>query len=85
MIADFEEEFQRNQVGVVFSPYVKNWLEEFDSKTNATRITIPNWSQNSYPLEEIQVLLGVLAKKFSRVSTYGVGAGIGGNYQNLEL
>jgi hypothetical protein len=74
MIADFEKEFGRSQVGVVFSPYVKNWLGGLDSKTNLNPPTIPN----SYSIKEIQVLLEILSKKFSRISTYGVGAGIEG-------
>ena len=61
-----EDGFNRNYTGVGFSPYVKNWILENDKPT------VAKW--HTYTLDEIKVLLSVVSKKFSHISTYGIGA-----------
>ena len=53
--------FNKQYVGVAYSPYVKNWE---GSQT-------PYW--NSYSLDDIKQMLKIVSTKFTSVSTYGMG------------
>lgn len=69
------KEFHRKNTGVVFSAYVKT-LE------NGTR----PWyleETNSYSLNDVITMMAVIAGRFSKVSTYGVGAKDGKKYSSI--
>ena len=55
------EHFGRCQTGVGISPYVKNWEGE----------NIP--PRNSYSIRDIQKMLRLIATKFSKITTFGMG------------
>lgn len=67
---DFEEEaspFDRNYVGLVYSPYDKYWEP---TGPNGTLKRVP-W--NKYTEKEIANFLGIVYKKFTYIATFGMG------------
>ncbi|ODM95569.1 Vascular endothelial growth factor receptor 1 [Orchesella cincta] len=61
-----DEHFDKNYVGVVYSPYDKYW----ENGPNGTKRRI---SWQDYTQDEISQSLRTIAKKFSYVSTFGIG------------
>ncbi|XP_054163255.1 uncharacterized protein LOC128961070 [Oppia nitens] len=57
----FSQNFNRDYVGVAFSPYTKHWVGK----------TLPYW--NSYSLQDIKDMLNVVNGRFRSIATYGMG------------
>ncbi|CAG2163011.1 unnamed protein product [Oppiella nova] len=59
--ATVSQNFNRDYVGVAYSPYTKHWVGQ----------TLPYW--NSYTLEDIVDMLNVVNSRFRSIATYGMG------------
>ncbi len=57
--------FDKEYVGVSFSPYVKQWEGDYT----------PKW--NSYSIYDIKAMLGTVGTKFRQIATYGMGVNTG--------
>ncbi|CAG2118071.1 unnamed protein product [Medioppia subpectinata] len=57
----YSQNFNRDYVGVAYSPYTKHWVGK----------QLPYW--NSYTLQDIKDMLNVVNSRFRSIATYGMG------------